>query len=144
MVRVAEQVLVASMKVNPVEQPVVAHSPATVQVSQLAAQAVQAPESMKYPVAQVVQAVAEEQAEQLEEQATQASESLKYPEAQVVQTVEEVQTVQLEEQASQEVLSEELTYPVAQEAAVQAVPVEQAVQLEIQAVHPSVSLKYPA
>lgn len=77
MVRVAEHVLVSSMKVKPVAHPVVEHSPAEVQVSQLAAQAVQAPESMKYPVSHVVQAVDDEQVLQFEEQAEQAPLSIK-------------------------------------------------------------------
>lgn len=61
----------------------------------------------------------------------------------MVQVSEAEQTSQLDEQASQEVLSEELTYPEAQEFAVHAVPFVHALQLEMQAVQPSVSLKYP-
>lgn len=51
-------------------------------MSQLAAHLVQVPEDGKYPVAQVVQVVAEEQALQLDPQAEQAPELTKYPVAQ--------------------------------------------------------------
>jgi len=81
-----------------VAQPVVAHSPATVQVVQLAAQATQAPEETIYPEAQTVQAVAEVQVVQLELQAEQPpAVALKYPELQpeAEQVVESVQVPQL-------------------------------------------------
>jgi hypothetical protein len=55
-----------------VAQPVVAHSPAVVQVVQLAAQATQAEEETIYPEARALQTVAEEQVVQLDEQALQA------------------------------------------------------------------------
>jgi len=47
-----------------------------VQVSQLAAQATQFPEEIKYPVAQVVQVSEAEQTAQLDPQATQLPETL--------------------------------------------------------------------
>lgn len=69
-VKVASQPFATAMKVKPVEQPVVAHSFATVQVVQLAAHLTQLPVETIYPALHVVQAVAE-QASQLDPHAEQ-------------------------------------------------------------------------
>jgi len=75
-VTAASQVLVAVIKTKVAAQPEEAHSPATVQVSQLVAHLVQVPEDGKYPVLQVVQVVASVQTLQLDPQASQPPEVL--------------------------------------------------------------------
>jgi hypothetical protein len=143
-VTAAEQVLVAVMKTKVALQPVEAHSPATVQVLQLAAHLVQAPEDGKYPSLQVVQVVASVQALQLDPQATQPPVVLflKYPVSHLpaVQVEPVSQAVQLFGHLSQTLVVALLTYPALHLAAVQVVPSVHSEQLEIQALHPVAEL----
>jgi len=97
---VVAQDLSVAMKVNPVIHASSLHSPAVVQVVQLVAQAEQAPLTIRYPEAQVVQAVAEHTS-QLAPQATQLPESLANIASHVVQVSAAEQVAQLDPHAEQ-------------------------------------------